>query len=154
MKKVLIAALCLLLATTLGAQTSYHIRHYDEYDGMAQRYVTQIVQTDDGFIWMGTWNGMDRFDGYEFVNFKSRAGDGSDVVSDRIVNTPTKRSTGRPLVPDRLRSLLLQHQDLQICRRPGFPEEGLWQAIQDSADLQAGRPPDSGCLLRRRADCN
>ena len=35
-------------------------------------------------MWFATWNGLNRYDGYEFVNFKSRAGDGIDMPSDRI----------------------------------------------------------------------
>jgi len=77
--------LALVCARAIG-QPSYNFRNYDEKDGLAQRYVTNILQGDDGFIWIGTWNGLDRFDGYEFVNFKPQPGDGTDVVSDRIVS--------------------------------------------------------------------
>ena len=79
---------CFLLccSTLLVAQTRYDVVHYDENDGLAQRYVTQIVQDHQGYIWIGTWNGLDRFDGYEFVNFKSTSDDGCDVPSDRIMN--------------------------------------------------------------------
>ena len=51
---------------------------------MAQWYVTQIVQDKRGMMWFATWNGLNRYDGYEFVCFKSRVGDGIDMPSDRI----------------------------------------------------------------------
>lgn len=80
--------ICLLLwwTTAVVAQSRYDLVHYDENNGLAQRYVTQIVQDWQGFIWIGTWNGLDRFDGYEFVNFKSTGDGGCDIPSDRIMN--------------------------------------------------------------------
>lgn len=78
-------ALCLLLATMGRADnTKYDLSHYDEYNGLAQRWATQIVQGDDGYVWIATWNGLDRFDGYGFVNFKSSTVAGASLPSDRI----------------------------------------------------------------------
>ena len=37
-------------------------------------------------IWFSTWNGLNRYDGYQFESFKSRVGDGVDVPSDRIMD--------------------------------------------------------------------
>lgn len=51
---------------------------------MAQWWVTQVVQDRQGMMWFATWNGLNRYDGYEFVNFKSRVGDDVDMPSDRI----------------------------------------------------------------------
>ena len=69
---------------TLSAQPQCTVTHYDEFSGMAQWYVTQIVQDKQGMMWFATWNGLNRYDGYEFVCFKSRVGDGIDMPSDRI----------------------------------------------------------------------
>lgn len=66
------------------AQPQCTVTHYDEFSGMAQWYVTQVVQDKQGMMWFATWNGLNRFDGYEFVNFKSQKGDGVDIPSDRI----------------------------------------------------------------------
>lgn len=88
MRKAL--ALILFLLTNwvqaVIAQSECTVTHYDEFSGMAQWYVTQIVQDQQGMMWFATWNGLNRFDGYEFECFKSQAGDGVDVPSDRISN--------------------------------------------------------------------
>jgi signal transduction histidine kinase/ligand-binding sensor domain-containing protein len=39
--------------------------------GLPQNSVTSILQTHDGYIWVGTYNGFARFDGAEFVCFNS-----------------------------------------------------------------------------------
>jgi len=38
--------------------------------GLSQVRVSEIVQDDQGFIWFGTWNGLNRYDGYNFKVFK------------------------------------------------------------------------------------
>src|SRR6201993_4551903 len=38
--------------------------------GLSQVRVSDIVQDDQGFIWFGTWNGLNRYDGYHFKVFK------------------------------------------------------------------------------------
>jgi AraC-like DNA-binding protein/ligand-binding sensor domain-containing protein len=76
---------------------------YDENSGMAQQHVTQIVQDKRGMMWFATWNGINRFDGYEFECFKSRPGDGCVMPTDRIRNIVIN-STGNIwcLVDDRI----------------------------------------------------
>lgn len=76
----------LLLLSAVAASGECRITHYDDRSGMSQWHVTHILQDRRGFIWFGTWNGLNRFDGYEFVVFKSRPGDRNGMVSDRIRN--------------------------------------------------------------------
>ena len=38
--------------------------------GLSQVRVSDIVQDDQGFIWFRTWNGLNRYDGYNFKVFK------------------------------------------------------------------------------------
>ena len=38
--------------------------------GLSELRVSDIVQDDQGFIWFGTWNGLNRYDGYNFKVFK------------------------------------------------------------------------------------
>jgi len=48
----------------------YNIRSWGVDDGMAQSSVTDMVQTQDGYVWIGTLlSGLSRFDGMRFVNF-------------------------------------------------------------------------------------
>ena len=86
MRKAVILTCCLLLfwVKSLSAQSQCTVTHYDEFSGMTQWWVTQIVQDKQGMIWISTWNGLNRYDGYEFVCFKSHAGDGVEIPSDRI----------------------------------------------------------------------
>lgn len=86
MRKAVILIWCILAGwmNSLSAQPQCTVTHYDEFSGMAQWWVTQIVQDDEGIMWFSTWNGLNRYDGYQFECFKSQAGDGLDMPSDRI----------------------------------------------------------------------
>ncbi|MCR5361180.1 MAG: helix-turn-helix domain-containing protein [Bacteroidales bacterium] len=70
--------------TSAISQPQCTVTRYDDSSGIAQWYVTQIVQDRQGLMWFATWNGLNRFDGYELVNFKSSAGDNVDMPSDRF----------------------------------------------------------------------
>lgn len=65
---------------------SYKITHYDDHNGMSQWHLTRILQDRRGFLWFATWNGLNRYDGYDFAVFKSQPGDGNNLTSDRIRN--------------------------------------------------------------------
>src|ERR1700722_6553832 len=41
------------------------------FEGLSQNRVTQIVQDDQGFIWLATQHGVDRYDGYQFRMFRN-----------------------------------------------------------------------------------
>ncbi len=64
----------------------YRFTHYDDHNGMSQWHLTRILQDTRGYLWFATWNGLNRFDGYEFAVFKSQPGDGNNLTSDRIRN--------------------------------------------------------------------
>lgn len=64
----------------------YRFTHYDDHNGMSQWHLTRILQDARGYLWFATWNGLNRFDGYEFAVFKSQPGDGNNLTSDRIRN--------------------------------------------------------------------
>ena len=62
-------SLCFVLwcAGQLHAQQrAYHVRHFSLSDGLSHRQVNAIVQDQQGFLWIGTEAGLDRFDGYTF----------------------------------------------------------------------------------------
>lgn len=44
--------------------------HYSTNDGLSQNAVFAILQDKDDFIWIGTEDGLNRFDGYDFTIYK------------------------------------------------------------------------------------
>ena len=72
------------LGLTAAGQPHYTVVHYDEEDGMPHGHVTQMLQDEQGFLWFATWNGLCRYDGYEFRTFKPAIGDGCHIATDRF----------------------------------------------------------------------
>ncbi len=50
---------------------------YDSYDGLVSDEINAVVQTEDGYIWVGTYSGMYRYDGSRFEKV---------VLDERICN--------------------------------------------------------------------
>lgn len=67
------------------AQGLVSVRHYSIEDGLSQNSIQNIVQDDDGYIWMGTWNGLEKFDGYTFTNYKSYPADEVRLQHNRLL---------------------------------------------------------------------
>ena len=86
MKQFLIAILLTAGWLTADGQPRCSVTKYDEADGVASSHVTQLLQDEQGFMWFATWNGLCRYDGYEFKTFKSGVGDGCRMTTDRIRN--------------------------------------------------------------------
>lgn len=61
---------------------SYFTRVWQVEDGLPQNGVTAVVQTQDGYIWVGTHNGLVRFDGVRFKVFDT--GNTPQLQSSRI----------------------------------------------------------------------
>jgi ligand-binding sensor domain-containing protein len=51
-------------ATPISTWTSYTTA-----DGLAERHVSAIAIADDGVVWLGTWGGLSRFDGENWVTY-------------------------------------------------------------------------------------
>ncbi len=52
-----------------AAAPEYFTRTWSVEDGLPQNAVTAIVQTRDGYLWLGTYSGLVRFDGVHFKVF-------------------------------------------------------------------------------------
>lgn len=63
---------------------TYAVTLCDGIDGLSQWHVTKIVQDATGMMWFGTWNGLNRYDGYQFTTFKAQPGDGNEILTDRV----------------------------------------------------------------------
>lgn len=54
------------------------------YNGLSQNMVSSIVQDHNGFMWFGTKDGLNRFDGYSYKIYKSSAYDKTSIGDNHI----------------------------------------------------------------------
>lgn len=57
----------------IDTRQSEHTVRYTVQNGLAQNSVMDLLKGDDGFLWVATKDGLCRFDGYEFVNYKANS---------------------------------------------------------------------------------
>ncbi|MEJ7588863.1 MAG: two-component regulator propeller domain-containing protein [Ferruginibacter sp.] len=75
-------AATLLVALQVHSQ-SYFFRHYQVENGLSNNSVFCSIQDKSGFLWFGTKDGINRFDGYHFKHFKI-SDDGHNMTPDII----------------------------------------------------------------------
>lgn len=61
-------------------------------EGLSHNEVTSIVQDNDGFIWIGTRGGLNRYDGYQFKIFNQVPGDSNSLVNPSVESLFVDRS--------------------------------------------------------------
>lgn len=85
-RRIHIFSICLVLALFLGhaaaADSPFSVDVWNTADGLPQSSVIAITQTHDGYLWLGTLNGLVRFDGNAFTKFNVNNTPGlpSDVI--------------------------------------------------------------------------
>lgn len=67
-----------------GDAAQYFFQTWQTDDGLPQKHITSVVQTRDGYLWIGTYNGLARFDGRRFVVFNAANTPG--LVSSRVTS--------------------------------------------------------------------
>ena len=81
----LLIAFCLcLLLSSVFAQGPSKIEHYSTEEGLSHDVITCIFKDSEGYMWFGTWYGLNRFDGQRFTSYKSMAGDSAQLRNNRI----------------------------------------------------------------------
>ena len=63
---LLIATVLLLLNYTLGQNQDIRFKHYTVNEGLSHNTARTILQDSKGFLWIGTDDGLNLFDGYKF----------------------------------------------------------------------------------------
>lgn len=76
--KLLVVLVCLSWVCSAYSNESdrffnrYNFHFITERFGLPYSVVTDIIQDSDGYIWAATYNGLARYDGYQFLNYNSQ----------------------------------------------------------------------------------
>jgi signal transduction histidine kinase/ligand-binding sensor domain-containing protein/DNA-binding response OmpR family regulator len=60
-------------ASEISLPEKYTTTYFSTKNGVEDGLVNNIIQDHKGLLWFATWNGLCRFDGYNFRNYKSNA---------------------------------------------------------------------------------
>lgn len=77
--------LSLLMVLSVKGEERFYFSNLSLDDGLSQITVTSIHQDKKGFMWFGTRNGLNRYDGYEFDIFQTVFSDDSTISDNHIL---------------------------------------------------------------------
>ena len=90
--------LCLLaLTVSLGFKSTlpllaqeqllpvFHFNHLTTADGLPTNNIFGVVRDSKGFVWVGTGNGLARYDGYSFKTYRNVPNDSTSLPSSMIM---------------------------------------------------------------------
>ncbi|NNV57776.1 hybrid sensor histidine kinase/response regulator [Limnovirga soli] len=78
--------LCLSLISTaiLSQQPSVKFQHLQTENGLSQSNALTIIQDKQGFMWFGTRDGLNKYDGYKFTVYKNDTKDSTSISNNYI----------------------------------------------------------------------
>ncbi|MFK7971606.1 MAG: two-component regulator propeller domain-containing protein [Bacteroidia bacterium] len=81
--------LALLLGLGIGvlvSAQSYTFERIPSDLGLSQNFISALCQDEQGFIWAGTYDGLNRFDGYKFKTFTHEPDNPRSISNNRILS--------------------------------------------------------------------
>ena len=83
-KWILLLAIGGCINIALQAQERAIFRHFGKKDGLSQSSVFAITQDGDGYIWIGTRDGLNRYDGYQFTVYRNTPSQKGDLAGNDV----------------------------------------------------------------------
>ena len=86
---VILLGLAVHLCSPLFAQDQllpvFHFQHLSTDDGLSTNEIrSPVVRDGKGFFWIGTYNGLERYDGYSFKDYRKIPGDPYSLSSNAV----------------------------------------------------------------------
>jgi ligand-binding sensor domain-containing protein/two-component sensor histidine kinase len=81
--KTILVLIFLFISFSLASQQVI-FKTYTVYDGLVANPVRCIYQDSKGFIWIGTYEGLSRYDGYKFMNYTNTNGLSHNLINSII----------------------------------------------------------------------
>ena len=89
----IILSLLFCFSSLRSQNEEYIFKQLTDADGLSQSTIFTTIQDRDGYLWLGTVDGLNRYDGYEFRIFENDPSD-STTISDNFISTIFEDSDG------------------------------------------------------------
>ncbi|WP_163708089.1 hybrid sensor histidine kinase/response regulator transcription factor [Mangrovibacterium lignilyticum] len=89
MKKILSLLFLVFISAFSSSVRAVEVEHFEVLntnDGLSQNSVQSIFCDSRGYMWFGTMDGLNRYDGYEFKIYKTQYNNPFSLTNNRIVN--------------------------------------------------------------------
>ena len=81
--KIIVVSL-IIYSLSLAQKKDIHFEHLTVEEGLSYNTVLSIYQDSRGFLWIGTYNGLDRYDGYKFIHYRNSEEDSTSISDSKI----------------------------------------------------------------------
>lgn len=140
-RRYLLAMACnfaFICLTSVFAQENHYEKIFTTENGLPHNQVLSITTDKTGFLWIGTWDGLSRFDGYEFHNYFHDPDDSLSIPY----------FIARKICVDRHNNIWISHignilsryrrptddfQNYDIQTTPGLNQTGIYDIITDES---------------------
>lgn len=163
-KAALLLAFLLLVAIRSAAIDFFcRIHDFASANGLLEAHMSNAVQDEDGFMWFATWNGLVRYDGYNYNTFKPVQNSCGTISSNRIFNIKKTRNgnlwclssdNNLYLFDAKESSFINMHAKLPAIREKKVKKISLmkkgvtWIVFKDNSCLRlVDNSPFQGCIL-------
>ncbi len=72
------------MSSSVAQPETIRFKHLTVQDGLSQNSVESILQDHDGFLWFGTKDGLNKYNGYEFTVYRHDPQDAHSLNNNRI----------------------------------------------------------------------
>jgi signal transduction histidine kinase/ligand-binding sensor domain-containing protein len=134
----------LLFAARISGQSVLPLQHINVEEGLSQSTVYSVLNDKEGFIWFATGDGISRYDGKDFISYKTKFSDSlSAYPKDRNINSRLVQDisgriwltsdAGLSFVDSRHRSSRLVHESNIMGNGflIGIVDDSLWIGIHN-----------------------
>ena len=83
-KSLKLVFIALNLISFLEGQSDFFFNNISVKDGLSESTVKVVFEDKTGFIYFGTENGLDIYDGYEFKNYHMNSFDNSSIFGNKV----------------------------------------------------------------------
>jgi len=84
LKKGLLFLIFILQVSFVVRSQEYYLKHFQVEDGLSHNSVICSLQDKDGFLWFGTKDGLNRFDGYNYKLYRNESLNNASIGSNFI----------------------------------------------------------------------
>jgi ligand-binding sensor domain-containing protein len=123
-----------------------HFKHLTINDGLSHSWIHSIIQDKYGFIWVGTDDGLDRYDGYSFRVYKNNYRDQYSISSSNVM-AMFEDSNGDLWIGTRQGLNLFDRKHERFIRYPRFSDQEILSVVEDrNRNLWIGASRQLFCL--------
>ncbi|MDF2433993.1 MAG: hypothetical protein JWP44_3624 [Mucilaginibacter sp.] len=84
LRLIILMLLCAVPCMCFSQNQSLSFEHLGTREGLSQMNVNCIIQDSRGFMWIGTRNGLNRYDGYKFITYRYDSKNSSSLSNNMV----------------------------------------------------------------------